>query len=188
MRFLMLLALTPFIALADWPQWRGPNFNGTAPAGDPPTQWSADKNIKWKIKLPGSMGAGSGFFSLVVIRFLFGAGEAGAFPNAARVISRWFPVLQRGRVQGLMLTAAQVGATASPALAGQLIEAVGWRWTFVAFGAVGVVWAVGFWLWFRDDPAAHPGVNARELAIIRAGDTLAVRGRSLVVLRRAAES
>jgi outer membrane protein assembly factor BamB len=59
MRFLMLIALTPLIALADWPQWRGPSFNGTAPAGDPPTQWSADKNIKWKIKLPGSMGAGS---------------------------------------------------------------------------------------------------------------------------------
>jgi MFS family permease len=130
--------------------------------------------VVWWSAFTALTGAGSGFLSLVVIRFLFGAGEAGAFPNAARVISRWFPVLQRGRVQGLMLTAAQVGATASPALAGQLIEAVGWRWTFVAFGAVGVVWAVGFWLWFRDDPAAHPGVDARELAIIRAGDTLAV--------------
>jgi predicted MFS family arabinose efflux permease len=50
-----------------------------------------------------------------------------------------------------------------------VIERVGWRWTFVVFGSVGVLWAVGFYLWFRDDPAAHPAVNAEELATIRAG-------------------
>jgi MFS transporter, ACS family, glucarate transporter len=114
-------------------------------------------------------GAAFGFVSLLIIRFLFGAGEAGAYPNAARVISRWFPAGERGRVQGVMLTAAQLGAVTAPYLAAVLIEHAGWRWAFVVFGLVGIVWAAGFWIWFRDDPATHPGVNAAELAVIRAG-------------------
>jgi len=114
-------------------------------------------------------GAAFGFVALLVVRFLFGAGEAGAYPNAARVISRWFPAGERGRVQGVMLTAAQLGAVTAPFLAAVLIEHTGWRSAFVVFGLVGVIWAVGFWIWFRDEPARHPRVNATELATIRAG-------------------
>jgi ACS family glucarate transporter-like MFS transporter len=114
-------------------------------------------------------GACTGVYTLILVRFLFGAGEAGAFPNAARVISRWFPFHERGRVQGVMLAAAQFGAVAAPVAAAQLIEVVGWRWAFSVFGAIGVVWALGFWWWFRDDPARHPAVNAAELAVVRSG-------------------
>jgi sugar phosphate permease len=112
-------------------------------------------------------GATWGFASLVVVRFLFGAGEAGAFPNAARVIARWFPAGERGRVQGIMLTAAQLGGVAAPTAAALLIEFVGWRAAFGIFGVIGLVWAVGFWYWFTDDPADHDGVNKDELAIIQ---------------------
>ena len=59
-------------------------------------------------------GAATGLLTLVLVRFLFGAAEAGAFPNAAKVIARWFPVGERGRVQGVMLAFAQVGAVARP--------------------------------------------------------------------------
>ncbi|HEX4613234.1 MAG TPA: MFS transporter [Urbifossiella sp.] len=127
--------------------------------------------VVWWSVFTALTGAAAGFASLVAVRFLFGAGEAGAFPNAARVISRWFPVAERGRVQGLMLTAAQLGGVAAPVAAAAMIEAAGWRWAFAAFGAFGVVWAVGFWVWFRDDPAGHPAVNEAELAVIRAGVT-----------------
>lgn len=108
-------------------------------------------------------GACTGLWSLVTVRFLFGAGEAGAFPNVARVLSRWFPDSERGRVQGVLLAASQVGGALAPFLAAVLIQSIGWRWTFAAFGCVGVVWAVGFWWWFRDDPATHPAVNAAEV-------------------------
>lgn len=111
-------------------------------------------------------GACIGFVSLLVARFLFGVGEAGAFPNAIRVIARWFPLRERGRVQGVMLAAAQFGAVLAPVGAAWLIETFGWRWSFSVFGLLGVAWAVGFWRWFRDDPADHPGVNAAELALI----------------------
>jgi ACS family glucarate transporter-like MFS transporter len=114
-------------------------------------------------------GVASGLGSLLASRVLFGAGEAGAFPNAARVIKRWFPLAERGRVQGLLLTASQLGSVVAPTLAAYVIEAIGWRLMFAPFAVLGVAWAVGFWWWFRDDPAAHPAVNQAELAHIRAG-------------------
>ena len=105
---------------------------------------------------------------LIAVRFLFGMAEAGAFPNVARVMSHWFPLSERGRVQGIMLSFAQVGAIVAPPTTAYLIEVVGWRWVFGIFGIIGAVWAGGFWLWFRDDPAHHPRVNASELAEIHA--------------------
>lgn len=117
----------------------------------------------WWSLFTGLTGACTGLWSLVTVRFLFGAGEAGAFPNVARVLSRWFPDSERGRVQGVLLAASQVGGALAPFLAAVLIQSIGWRWTFAAFGCVGVVWAACFWSWFRDDPAAHPAVNAAEV-------------------------
>jgi len=125
--------------------------------------------VVWWSVFTALTGAAWGLGALLAIRFLFGAGEAGAYPNAARVMSRWFPAGERGRVQGFMLTTAQLGAVAAPTLAAYLIREAGWRWAFVAFGSVGVLWAVGFWSWFRDDPAEHARANAAEVAVIRAG-------------------
>jgi MFS family permease len=109
------------------------------------------------------------FLLLLLVRFLFGAGEAGALPNAARVISRWFPPGKRGPSQALISMSAQVGGAVAPAVAAYLIKHVGWRWSFAIFGSMGLVWAWFFSRWFRDDPAKHPGVNAAELTFITAG-------------------
>jgi MFS family permease len=114
-------------------------------------------------------GASSGFLLFLCVRFLFGAGEAGALPNSARVLARWFPVSERGPAQGWLTMSSLVGAVATPLLAQELIDQYGWRWTFAIFGAVGVVWAVPFYLWFRDDPAEHRGVNGAELKHITRG-------------------
>ena len=119
--------------------------------------------------LTGLTGAASGLAMLMVLRFLFGAAEAGAFPNAARMISRWFPLGERGRIQGIMLASAQMGAVFTPIVAAYVIQLAGWRWMFFSFAAIGGVWALGFWLWYRDDPRLHPSVSPKELAIIHAG-------------------
>jgi ACS family glucarate transporter-like MFS transporter len=123
--------------------------------------------VAWSI-FTALTGAANGLAMLIAMQFLFGVSESGTFPNTARVISRWFPLGERGRVQGLLLTAAQFGAVIAPTAAAHLIEAYGWRWVFVIFALLGVLWASGFWLWYRDNPADHPSVNAEELAIIRA--------------------
>jgi sugar phosphate permease len=115
--------------------------------------------FSWEI-LPGVF-FGS-FTLLLLIRFLFGAGEAGALPNAARVISRWFPRGKRGPAQALISTCAQIGGATAPAVAALLIELIGWRWAFVIFGSLGILWVWTFALWFRDDPATHPSVNEAE--------------------------
>jgi MFS transporter, ACS family, glucarate transporter len=109
------------------------------------------------------------FLLLLLIRFLFGAGEAGALPNAARVIAHWFPPGRRGPPQALISTSAQVGAALAPPLAAFIIVLVGWRWSFALFGSLGVVWAWLFSRWFHDSPGDHPGVNAAELGYITAG-------------------
>src|SRR5690349_13423027 len=86
-------------------------------------------------------GAAQGLRSLVAIRFLFGAGEAGAFPNVARSFSRWFPVRERGRANGVLFLGSRLGGMLSAPLALLLIARWGWRATFVAFGAIGLAWA-----------------------------------------------
>lgn len=124
--------------------------------------WAFDLEV-----LPGF--ALNGFLLLLAIRFLFGAGEAGALPNAARVISQWFPPGRRGPAQALISTSAQIGGATAPWVAAYFIQSeyVGWRLAFVIFGSLGVVWAFFFARWFRDDPAAHPAVNEAERRYIQ---------------------
>lgn len=104
------------------------------------------------------------FILLLAIRFLFGAGEAGALPNVARVISAWFPPGRRGPPQALISTCAQIGGFTAPMVAAYMIGSpyIGWRWAFVIFGSLGVVWAWLFASWFHDDPRTHPQVNDTE--------------------------
>jgi MFS family permease len=117
--------------------------------------------IEWSVPL-----LLNGFVVLLLIRFLFGAGEAGALPNSARVIARWFPPGQRGPAQGLINTAMLIGGAATPVLAAYLIEVAGWRCAFLMFASLGLFWAAAFYSWFRDDPAEHPGVNEAERRLI----------------------
>src|SRR5215510_4883916 len=112
-------------------------------------------------------GAARGLYSLVAIRFLFGAGEAGAFPNIARSFSRWFPVRERGRANGVMFLGSRMGGMLSAPIALLLVTRVGWRLSFVFFGTIGIVWAAAWYVWYRDRPEEHPGVDAEELAWIR---------------------
>jgi MFS family permease len=111
-------------------------------------------------------GASWDFWSLFVIRFLFGAGEAGALPNAARVTTQWFPVAERGRYRGPFIACTYLGGAIAPALAAALIGWIGWRWNFVVFGCFGVVWAGLFFWWFRDTPAEHSSTNEAERELI----------------------
>lgn len=109
-------------------------------------------------------GAATSFSVLVATRFLFGAGEAGAFPNASGSIGRWFPSIERARAQGIVLAASRAGGALTPLLVVPLMAVIGWRGMFYVFGAVGLVWAAAWWLWYRDFPAQHAAVSAAELA------------------------
>lgn len=116
-------------------------------------------------------GAAFNAFSLVLIRFFFGVGEAGAFPGATRALYNWVPAKERGIAQGLFHSGARVGAAFSLFLMPFLIALVGWRLTFVINGVIGVLWVMIWLIWFRNDPKDHPRVNAAELSYIREGLT-----------------
>ncbi len=112
-----------------------------------------------------------GYWGLVAIRFLFGVGEAGAYPNITRALHNWIPREERGRAQGLVWTCGRLTGGLTPLLWGLLLYRLGlsWHGAFFLFGALGVVWCVAFAAWFRNRPEEHPGVNSAELALIRAG-------------------
>lgn len=144
--------------------------------------------LAWSLFM-GLTGAAVGFVSLFTWRFLFGVGEAGAYPNIARVQSRWLPRGSQGTASGMLWLVARWGGALAPLLFGVLIRWVdsphfrdvlartpgvhaaahvaAWRLAFWVAAGAGIIWVLVFYPWFRDDPARMPGVNAAELAVIR---------------------
>jgi sugar phosphate permease len=114
---------------------------------------------------PGSWVA---FAARVVLRFLFGMFQGGGFPGLARVIADWMPQRQRGQAQGMVWTFSRLGGFLAPLLVVWLITGVfhGWAAPLWFLAGLGVVWCALFWLWFRNRPEEHPGVNAAERALI----------------------
>jgi ACS family glucarate transporter-like MFS transporter len=109
--------------------------------------------VLWWSAFTSLTGAVSNYYLLLFIRFCFGAGEAGAFPNASIVISRWFPASQRASMAGVMLMASQIGGAIAPLLVVPIQARYGWRAAFFVFGTAGVLWAAVWYAWFRDTPA-----------------------------------
>ena len=106
------------------------------------------------------------FVTLLTYRFLFGAGEAGAYPTCARAFYTWLPVAERGLAQGINFSGARLGAAfALPAIA-WLVSTAGWRLAFFALGAAGFVYAAIWWWWFRDSPEEHASVTVEERTLI----------------------
>ena len=121
-------------------------------------------------------GAAWSVASLVVIRFVFGAGEAGCFPNLTRMLSAWLPARERVTAQSLLWACTRWGGAITPPLTLVCIQWFGWRWAFVSFAALGLVWCAIFLAWFKDDPAAHGGVNPAEREMLEASRVLTTHG------------
>jgi MFS family permease len=113
----------------------------------------------------------SGLELLVVIRFLFGLGEAGAYPNITRALHNWFPFSQRGFAQGSVWMSGRFMGGVTPFIWLLLIEMGGlsWRAAFWIFGCLGLIWCCAFALWFRNRPDQHPAVNDAEKELILSG-------------------
>jgi len=100
---------------------------------------------------------------LMVIRFCFGAGEAGAYPTASASVFRWFPTIERGRALGVVLLSGQLGGAVAPLLIVPIQAHFGWRASFYLFGILGVAWACAWWRWYRNRPQERSGITAQEL-------------------------
>ena len=110
----------------------------------------------------------SGFGALFGLRLLLGAGEAAAFPASVKAVGTWFPPSERGIATGIYVSGARCGTLLSVPVVTALIGWIGWRSSFIATGALGVVWAA-VWVWHYRAPREHRGVSESELALITEG-------------------
>ncbi len=140
-----------------------------------PGGWAADKfgprkiltlSVAWWSVFTAATALAFNALSMVIYRFLFGIGEAAAFPSASRALVRWLPVRQRAFGQGFQHAGSRFGAAITPPVVVLMIGSFGWRAVFYSFGIIGVVWAVIWYLYYRDYPEDHTGVNAEELEIL----------------------
>lgn len=105
--------------------------------------------------------------SMAVIQFLFGTAESGAFPIATSSLSRWILPAERGMAQGLTHAGSRLGGAITPFIVVMIIARWGWRAAFISCAALGVIWAAGWYWYYRDSPAEHSAVNASELDLIQ---------------------
>src|SRR6516164_85588 len=106
--------------------------------------------VLWWSCFTAATGSTFNFYSIAFTQFFFGVGEAGCFPNLTKVFTTWLPTKERVRAQGIMWLSARWGGAFTPPLVALIMGVVGWRHTFQIFGALGMVWAVIFYRWYRD--------------------------------------
>jgi len=122
--------------------------------------------IVWSI-LTSITGAAWNYISILIIRFLFGAGEAGAYPALSKVVYYWFPIKERGIVQGINFSGSRIGAAFAMPLVAWMITEIGWRFIFVVFGAFGLLYGVLWYLLFRDKPENVRYIGSKEVEYIK---------------------
>src|SRR3974390_2110038 len=108
----------------------------------------------WSVMTALTAHAGSAI-SFIVIRFLFGIGEAGAFPVATRAMQLWYPAKERGFCQGVSHSASRLGAPIAPPIVVAIVTTLGWRWVFYICGGIGVAWSLLWYLTYRNLPEEH---------------------------------
>ena len=157
--------------------WSSSAFNWAYALFQVPGGWMADRYgprlvlagaMAWWSAFTAATGMSFNAASLAGARFLFGMGEAAAFPASSRALVRWLPVSRRAFGQGFQHAGSRFGAAVTPPAVVFLITRLSWHWVFYIFGIVGMLWAAGWYVYYRDYPQDHPSVNQRELEILRA--------------------
>ena len=128
--------------------------------------------VLWWSAFTALTGAMRSFTTMWITRFLFGAGEAGCFPNLTKAFSAWLPPVEHAKAQGIMWTFARWGGAFTPLLVVAVLRYVSWRYAFAFFAGLGVIWAFFFYGWYRDNPRDHKQVNAGELALLAGSERL----------------
>lgn len=123
------------------------------------------------------------FTALLIVRFLFGVGEAGAYPNATVVISKWFPKGERGRAQSFIWIASRIGGALAPFLSVFIMNAFGWRWVFYIFGTLGIIWVIFWKYWFKDEPREMKGIKPEEIELIESKREVKSLGHGLLSIK-----
>ena len=164
--------------------WSASAFNWSYALFQVPGGWLADRYgprlvlacaLAWWSIFTSATGLSYSALSLACARFFFGVGEAAAFPASSRALVRWLPVGQRAFGQGFQHAGSRFGAALAPLIVMFLIARLNWQSVFYVLGAVGVLWAMVWYYYYRDDPREHTAVNAEEVRFIDVGPQLGGR-------------
>jgi MFS family permease len=148
-----------------------------------PTGWLGDKIggkkvlirvVIWWSFFTVLTGFSTGFLMLLIVRTLFGMGEAGAYPNTSIVLSKYFPVIERGRAQAIIWGASRIGAALTPFVVLPLQQRYSWHIPFYILGAAGIVWAIFWYFWHREEPTEVKDIDPKELEYILANRDLPI--------------
>ncbi len=120
--------------------------------------------VLWWSLFTGLTGLAWSFGSLLVIRFMFGIGEAGSYPCMTGVVVKWYKQHETSTAQGYIWAASRMGGALTPFIVLPVLTLLGWHWAFYLLAVLGVIWAAGWYFWFRDKPAEVTGITAEELA------------------------
>jgi sugar phosphate permease len=108
----------------------------------------------------------SGLIGLLIVRFLFGVGESGTYPNIMIVMSRWFSFNEMGRSLTWVGIGSQIGSAIAPVIIVPIAVLYGWRMPFFVNAAIGVVWVVICYIWFKDFPHQMRHISEKEKKLI----------------------
>ncbi len=106
--------------------------------------------VLWWSAFTAFTGLAGSLATLLVIRFMFGIGEAGSSPCSTGVIGRWFEKGEVGKAQGYVWAASRMGGALTPFVVIPVMLWVGWRAAFYLLGALGILWAIVWYLYYRD--------------------------------------
>jgi MFS family permease len=101
--------------------------------------------------------------AMLAARAVLGFGEGATFPIATRAMCEWLPERRRAFAQGITHSSSRLGTAVTPPLVAWLIALITWRGSFVVLGSVSLAWALAWALYFRDNPADHFSITAKEL-------------------------
>ena len=113
-------------------------------------------------------GLASGWLGLAFFRGLLGMSEAVAIPAGMKAIAEWFPARERSVATGWFNAGTSFGALLAPPLVIAVSLAASWRVAFLVTGALGLVWAAGWYAFYRP-PARHPAITPDERRLIADG-------------------
>jgi ACS family glucarate transporter-like MFS transporter len=124
--------------------------------------------VLWWSLFTALTGFTTGLVSLIVVRFLFGMGESGTYPNCLIAVSRWIPLGETGRSLTWVGIGSQIGSAIAPLIIIPLAVSYGWRMPFYVNAIIGVLWVLCWYFWFRDFPAQMRNISSKERQYIEA--------------------
>ncbi len=127
--------------------------------------------VLWWSLFTAFTGLAGGLASLLIIRFMFGVGEAGSSPCSTGVISRWFEKSEVGKAQGYVWAASRMGGALTPFVVIPVMAWLGWRSAFYLLGALGVVWVAAWYWYYRDKPVATAAITEQDGSTEKAAET-----------------